>query len=144
MNKHSPAFSKMLLFYPGIKVKLFMFFPLITMFIIILFFGFIKIPDESNIYNITSHISCQDTGVYSFIYNTDSVWKLGTYYLLERNNKLISIEVVKAVKIQSDKYEISFLMQNNSDSAKGLLDRSDVKILRGKTFLGKIFSFFID
>lgn len=144
MNKHSPAFSKMLLFYPGIKVKLFMFFPLITMFIIILFLGFIKIPDESKIYNINSHISCQDAGVYSFIYKTDSVWKLGTYYLLERNNEVIDIEVVKVAKMQSGEYEISFSLLNSFNSVKITRSQNDIKILSSKTFFGKIFSFFRD
>lgn len=144
MNKHSPAFTEMLLFYPGIRVRFFMFLPLLSMFAIILFFSFMKIPDESKRYAILSPVSYREEGVYSFIYNTDSIWKSRSYYLVGRNNELIDIEVVKVAKMQSGEYEIRFLLLDNWDSARSLLNQGEVEVLPSKTFLGRLFSFFMD
>lgn len=144
MNKHCPAFTEMLLFYPGIMVKFFIFLPLIIMLIIFFHFSLVKIPDESNIHNITSHIIFEGNGEYGFTYNTDSIWKLERYYILDRNEKLIEIDIVNVSQIKSGEYEIRFLTINSTDLANGTLKQRDIQIISSQTFLKKIFTFFTD
>lgn len=145
MNKHSPAFTKMLLFNLGIKINLFMFLPLIIISGVIIFFCLINIPDESNVCYITTSISHHESNhYYSFTYNTDDEWKLGRYYILGWNNELIDINIDKITQIESGGFEIFFTLINKSDCNYDIVNHTDIKILCSKTFLQKIFSFFTE